>query len=273
MPSASALAKEERKAFKAVSPLSIALVLVVVLVYLGVWRIGSVMLQLTGMDARKASFQALSALTQTGFTTREAELVVSHDQRRRIVSSLIIFGHAGFAAVVAVLVQSLLSKNPLELAWRVVLLVLLGVLVYFLAVQRGINRKVTELIRRRLQRTSAARHLACEEMLHLAEGYGVAEIHLGPQHGPSLAERTLAQLNLTARGVLILAIQHPDSSLLPAPTSSSLLNLGDTIICYGKIDSIRHLAHQPDEFLHPRRRRATRATRSTPRRGSPGAKE
>ena len=157
MPSASAPAKEERKAFEVVSPLSIALVLVVVLVYLAVWRVGTVMLQLTGLDPRKASFQALSALTQTGFTTRESELVVSHDQRRKIVSFLIIFGQAGFAAVVAVLVQSLISKDPLELAWRVALLIALGCLVYLLAVQRGLNRRVTEIIRRRLQRTAASR--------------------------------------------------------------------------------------------------------------------
>lgn len=249
--------------------MGIALVLILVLVYLLVWRVGSVMLQLTGLDGRTASFQALSALTQTGFTTREAERVVSHDQRRKIVSFLIISGHAGFATVVAVLVQSLFSKNPLELAWRVGALAVLGALIYYLAASRGINQRFTNLIRRRLERTSSARPLACEEMLHLAEGYGVAEVHLGPQHSRSLAGKTLAQLDLTTRGILVLAIQSPDGALLPAPTGSSVLEKGATLICYGKIDSIRHLAQHPDDFLparatHVRRRSPTQRKSGEP---------
>lgn len=241
--------------------MGIALVLIIVLVYLVIWRVGSVMLQLTGLDGRTASFQALSALTQTGFTTREAERVVSHDQRRKIVSFLIISGHAGFATVVALLVQSLVSKDPFELAWRVGALAVLGVLIYYLAASRGINQRFTGLIRRHLERTSSARPLACEEMLHLAEGYGIAEVHLGARQRQAVHGKTLAQLSLTAHGILVLAIQRSDGTLVPAPTSSSTFEPGATLICYGRIDSIRHLAQHPDDFL---RAKATRARRRSP---------
>jgi hypothetical protein len=49
-------------------------------------RSGAIELRMTGMDAEKASFQALSAFTRTGFSTREAELVLNNRQRRRIVT-------------------------------------------------------------------------------------------------------------------------------------------------------------------------------------------
>jgi len=241
--------------------LGIVVVLVLVVLYLVVWRVGSIMLELTGLEPRKASFQALSALTQTGFTTRESELVVSHDQRRKIVSFLIIFGHAGFASVVAVLAQSLFSKNTLEMGGNLLALIVLAVLIWYLAAQRGINVRVTEFIRRRLQHTASTRPLACEEMLHLAEGYGIAEVTLTARHGNTLTGRTLAQLGLASRDILVLAIQKADGPLQPAPSSGSLLSPDDTLICYGKMDSIRRLAHEPDEFLRPRRPRPPRRRR------------
>lgn len=43
-------------------------------------RAGAVALMITGMEEKKARFQALSAFSGTGFTTREAESVVNHPQ-------------------------------------------------------------------------------------------------------------------------------------------------------------------------------------------------
>ena len=41
-------------------------------------RAAAIAFMLTGLDRHKAIFQALSAFTGTGFTTREAERVTSH---------------------------------------------------------------------------------------------------------------------------------------------------------------------------------------------------
>ena len=56
-------------------------------------RIGAFALHLTGMDPEVAAFQALSAFSGTGFTTSEAERVVRHKSRRRIITILIILGN------------------------------------------------------------------------------------------------------------------------------------------------------------------------------------
>ena len=53
-------------------------------------RAAGIALMMTGLDRRKAFFQALSAFTGTGFTTREAERVVNHPTRRTIVSWLMV---------------------------------------------------------------------------------------------------------------------------------------------------------------------------------------
>jgi len=64
-------------------------------------KVATVALQLTGLDKPTTSFQALSGLTDSGFTTRETELVLNHPITRRIISLFIIIGNAGMMAVIA----------------------------------------------------------------------------------------------------------------------------------------------------------------------------
>ncbi len=64
--------------------------LVIFISYLIV-RAGAVALMITRMEEKKARFQSLSAFSGTGFTTREAESVVNHPQRRRIVRRTVDF--------------------------------------------------------------------------------------------------------------------------------------------------------------------------------------
>ncbi len=70
-------------------------------------RIGAVAFNLTGLEWSTAKFQALSCFSGTGFTTREAELVIASPRRRRIATYLIILGHAGFVAMIATFANSL----------------------------------------------------------------------------------------------------------------------------------------------------------------------
>ena len=46
-------------------------------------RIASTIMRLTGLPDNVARFQSLSAMTGTGFTTRESELIVNYPIRRR----------------------------------------------------------------------------------------------------------------------------------------------------------------------------------------------
>ena len=56
------------------------------------------------LERAKARFQALSALSGTGFTTREAESVVNHPRRRRIATWLIFIGNAGIVAFIILMI-------------------------------------------------------------------------------------------------------------------------------------------------------------------------
>lgn len=85
------------------------LVLLIFLLVVSVFlvKIGALMLEMTGMDPEWARFQALSAFTQTGFTTSEAEGAVNHPVRRRIISGLMLSGAASLITMVSVFVGTI----------------------------------------------------------------------------------------------------------------------------------------------------------------------
>ena len=97
-----------------------ASLLVVVLLSLLITRIAMVALVATGLSRSAARFQPRSAFTGAGFTTSEAESVVNHPARRRIVMLL---GNAGLAAVVASLMIGFARSGGLHAWWRVLELV------------------------------------------------------------------------------------------------------------------------------------------------------
>jgi hypothetical protein len=79
----------------------------------------------TGLSRASADVQARSALTGTGFTTREAEAVVSHPVRRRIVLHLMLPGGIGIVSVLASVVVTFLQPTQPR-AWPLRLLVRSG---------------------------------------------------------------------------------------------------------------------------------------------------
>jgi Trk-type K+ transport system membrane component len=73
-------------------------------------RAAAIALMMTGMDEKRARFQALSAFSGTGFTTKEAEFVVNNPLRRRIISWLMILGNAGIVTVIVTATSSLVTQ-------------------------------------------------------------------------------------------------------------------------------------------------------------------
>jgi Trk-type K+ transport system membrane component len=82
------------------------LLVAIVLIILAIVKLGSIAFQLTGLEPKMATFQALSAFTNTGFTTSAAEDVVKHRKRRVIATVLIIIGYIGIVGIIVTLVRS-----------------------------------------------------------------------------------------------------------------------------------------------------------------------
>jgi hypothetical protein len=217
-----------------------ALILVIVISAVAV-KVGTVALTMTGLDRRKAAFQSLSAFTNTGWTTREAELLMPHDQRRRIIMLLMVLGHAGLASAIATLMLSLGEREVTEVLETLAILAAVIVAIYLLARWQGLDRRLTAEIEKRLRQTTSLRVSSFEEVLLLTEGYGIVEVYV--TQDSDLAHKSIGESRLRTRGMVVLAVDRV-GRIIAAPHANTLLLPGDRLICYGKIESIKSIADE-----------------------------
>jgi hypothetical protein len=210
---------------------AIATVLVVLLVSLLITRVATVALSLTGLSGEVARFQARSALPGTGFTTSEAEAVVSHPVRRRIVMALMLIGSAGLVTVIATLMLSFTDAGGRQTAERILLLLAGLTCVWLLARSRWVDRRLSWAIARALRRWTQLDARDYGALLHLAEHYGVGEIYVHADDW--LAERALEELDLREEGVVVLGITLPGGTWIGSPTFDVHILAGDRVVVYG----------------------------------------
>ena len=208
---------------------------VVMLVFLAVWLLvfwlGSIALETTGMERAKARFQALSALSGTGFTTREAESVVNHPRRRRIATWLIFIGNAGIVAFIILMILYLRAGLAAP-SLPGIGIVLAVILVFVVLIKLKVVDRVTDGITGLARREHAVPYLLADELLYQAGDYGIARIAVREEDGS--AGLALGDTALVERGATVLAIERGDR-VLTSPEAEETVLAGDYLLCYGKV--------------------------------------
>ena len=131
----------------------------------------------TGLSRESARFQARSAFTEVGFTTSEAEIVVSHPIRRRVIMGLMLFGNAGIVTAIATLIISFATADTSGQA-----LIRAGVLtggifgIWLLARSRWLDRRLTRLITRLIRRYSDIEVGDAASLVNLSGNHVVMEV-------------------------------------------------------------------------------------------------
>jgi len=218
--------------------MSVFLLLIFIAVSYLIVQGGSIALEMTGMEKSLAGFQALSAFSGTGFTTREAETVVNHPLRRKIITTLMILGNAGIVSVIATFVLSLRSTTFFKPSFN---LLFIGVALFFLyrlATSTVFAGKLTDRIEKTLVERFNLEKDQIEELLQQAEGYGAARVLIGKE-APG-AGKTLSRSGLTREDIMVLSIER-DSEIIPVPKAQNKIREGDRLMCFGKLENIRNL--------------------------------
>jgi TrkA-C domain len=211
--------------------MAIVAVFVVVAASLLITRVGAVALMLTGMSRESSRFQARSAFFGVGFTTAEAEAVVGHPVRRRIIAWLILLGNAGVVSVLGTLLISFRADTSDTLV-RVVVLVAGLLVLTLLAASRPVDRMLTRLIRRILGRFSDLDVRDYSAVLELEGGYTVAELLV--EDSDWIAGRHLAEVTLRDEGVVVLGVHRRGGSYIGAPDGDTIVRAGDVLTVYGR---------------------------------------
>jgi K+/H+ antiporter YhaU regulatory subunit KhtT len=143
-----------------------------------------------------------------------------------------LFGSGGIVTAVVSLVFSFSGVHGEQKLERA--LVLLGGMVVFLLLARShtVDRGLAGLIARALGRYTDLDVRDYVSLLDLSGDYEVMELAVEPEDW--LAGRTLTELALRDEGVVVLGINRPDGSYVGAPTGSTLVGPGDTLVVYGR---------------------------------------
>ncbi|TQD37694.1 TrkA C-terminal domain-containing protein [Haloflavibacter putidus] len=203
-------------------------------------KIATLALVHTGLSTQSASFQARSAYTGTGYTTSEAEKVVNHPVRRRIISMLMIIGNAGIVTAMSSLILTFLIPDKTSSLLYSIGVIVFGIVFLWWAVRsKWVDRYLSKIINKALDKYTSLDVKDYAAILHLEGGYQVTEWRV--TEDSYLREKTLNQLQLIRKGIIVLGIQKATSEYIGSPYGKSMIEEGDTLTLYGKKDSFQLL--------------------------------
>ena len=212
-----------------------AVVSLIVVVTLGllITRVATVALTMTGMSLDHARFQARSALTGTGFTTSEAEAVVTHPARRRVVMMLMLIGGAGAVSVLGALVLSFAPVDSTSggITRAAVIVAALAALLW-VSRSAAVDRALRRVIERALRRYTDLEVRDYAALLHLRGQWRVAQIPV--EVDDWIAAQPLGELRLPDEGVAVLGVERAEGAWIGAPSDDMQLGVGDVVVLYGR---------------------------------------
>ncbi len=237
--------------------MNLILFVIIVIISVTVVRIGAIAFELTGLEWTVAKFQALSCFTSTGFTTKESELIVKSQQRRKIATILMIIGHAGLVTLIATFVNSL---RPSQLVHKVfepiihldnlpTLSVLINILiitifcwaVFTLFFHTKLSKKITKVIQNFFIKKNFISRTYVQDLVISSGGFGIINIEV-TKHS-ELYHMNLSDVVKKHPEMKILAIER-GRNIITNFTDETRILLGDNIISYGKVDEIKKTLHQ-----------------------------
>ncbi len=198
-------------------------------------------LMFTGLSRESARFQARSAFSGVGFTTKEAESIVNHPVRRQIVMLLMLMGNIGVATVIATVMVSISSTVGASLGRQFLIAGILAggsAALWFFFSSRWVERRMNRIIAWALKRFTTLDVRDYIALLQVDDGYSVSEMSVELKHW--IAGRSLLDLRLSDEGILVLGIRR-QGTYRGIPGAIDTIEAGDTLILYGELESVRQL--------------------------------
>jgi hypothetical protein len=216
----------------------VGILLIAILVSFIIVRIGGFALELTGIEPEVARFQALSAFSGTGFTTREAERVVGHKTRRRIVTVLIILGNAGLVTIIATLVASFTQVTGYTWFFIRLAIIVGGIFgLYQLIIRSNVGQRILDRLQRPLMNRILRGVPAVEEIFHVEKDWAISLVMIkgsSKNIGQSVADIT------AEKDIEILAIDRADT-YLTRPDSEEKIMEGDRLLVYANRKAVKQI--------------------------------
>ena len=107
---------------------------------------------------------------------------------------------------------------------------------YRIANYTKLDEKITQFLRLRFFKNELIKRVTFEELVVATGGYGISQIEVF-KDSPVL-DTTLMNSELRSADITVLAIQK-EGEIIPNPPARTKIDLGDKLICFGKLENIR----------------------------------
>src|SRR5699024_8131373 len=216
---------------------------IVVFLSVLITRIATIALSHTGLSRESARFQARSALTGAGFTTTESEKVVSHPVRRRVILMLMLIGNAGIVTAVSSLILTfVIPKSTVSLISSIVIIIGAVGTVWWAAQSEVVDRLLSRMIDKALQRYTSIDVRDYAAILHLAGDYQITELRV--QEEDWIAHKLLKDARLSHEGIMVLGIQREQGNYIGTPSGDTEIRPHDVLTIYGKASRFDKLVNR-----------------------------
>lgn len=233
---------------------ALALFFAVTVAYILIIDIFTILFRMTGLTEEKAKFQVISLLTNSGYTTKESELVVAKLLRRKMARMVMLFGYVFSVTIITVFVNVVLAlpKAIQEDLWTLVIILAIIFVVFMLVkklpkVRVRFNSIIEGLGQKWMFRGQGNIINVMDEYARgVVAGVDVRQV---PQE---LDGKTLNEAGLTTQyGLRIVMIKRADE-MLEYITKDTIVQQGDQLLLFGKLQDIFRLFAPEDD---PERRR------------------
>ena len=222
---------------------SLILFVFFIIIYVVISDIITIFFRLTGLTEEKARFQVISLLTNSGYTTRESESIVSSKIRRRLARATMLFGYAFTVTIVSTTVNFFMTLGKGELHTLLSLLpVLLVILLIFHTLRKStfFKAKFDSCIECLGNRIMFGKN---SNPIILMEDYGnMVAAHIYLQKVPAILKETplSESVIMSQYNIMVMMVKSKNGDAHQA-NADTILKPNDVIMVLGKLKSIHEL--------------------------------
>ncbi|MAF78994.1 MAG: potassium transporter TrkA [Halobacteriovoraceae bacterium] len=223
--------------------LAIASLIIILTLSITVTKVATIILKHTGLSEQSARFQARSAFTGVGFTTKESEKVVNHPVRRKTLMVLMLLGNMGIVTSMSSLLIAFVGQDDSGPSWLKIFMIMTGIVgIWTMASSAIVEKYLSIFVEKFLKRYTSLEIKDYASLLHLQGNYRISEQAVTKDMW--ICDKKLKEIKLWKEGILLLGIKRADGEFIGAPMVANTIHEGDELILYGHLDKLRQLAER-----------------------------
>ena len=222
---------------------AIGLFLLVIIVYTVIAGVFTVLFRISGVPRRKARFQVISLLTNSGYTTTESEIMLASPFRRKLCVNVMLFGYVFSATIISMIVNlamTIPNSRAGDFGFHTVLLAIVFAVAIILLKLRPVRNAFEAKIEKWCKKKLAAE---AKNAISLLDSFGenvLAQIYVKhvPEALRGIPAKELAEND--AFGFRLILVKRAETELMGAELSTPVTE-GDFLIVHGKTAELYRL--------------------------------